>query len=68
MRALPTQTPGRDPARMFAISPRSTLGSALAVMNKAGADFPTWTIVGMPALVGLLTFVMLRASRDCIAA
>jgi uncharacterized protein len=37
------------------------LGSALAVMNKAGADFPTWTIVGMPALVGLLAFAMYRS-------
>jgi uncharacterized membrane protein YfcA len=37
------------------------LGSALAVMSKAGADFPTWTMVGMPALVGLLAFVMHRS-------
>jgi hypothetical protein len=37
------------------------LGSALAMMNKAGADFPTWTIVGMPALVGLLAFATHRS-------
>jgi uncharacterized protein len=37
------------------------LGSALAMMNTAGADFPTWTIVGMPALVGLLAFATHRS-------
>ena len=37
------------------------LGSALAMMNKAGADLPTWTIVGMPALVGLLAFATHRS-------
>lgn len=36
------------------------LGSAMAVMSKAGADFPTWTIVGMPAFVALLAFAMHR--------
>jgi len=29
------------------------LGSALGVLTKAGVDLPTWTIVGVPALVGL---------------
>jgi uncharacterized protein len=39
------------------------LGSALAVMTKAGVDFPTWTIIAIPALVGLLTFLMHRPRR-----
>jgi uncharacterized membrane protein YfcA len=39
------------------------LGSALAVMTKAGVDFPTWTIIAIPALVGLLAFVMHRPRR-----
>jgi hypothetical protein len=37
------------------------LGSALAVVNKAGTDSPTWTIVGMPALGELLPFPMHRS-------
>lgn len=37
------------------------LGSALAVMRKAGADFPAWTIVGMPALVGIVALAMHRS-------
>jgi uncharacterized protein len=36
------------------------LGSALGVMSKAGADVPTWTIVGVPALVGALVFAVRR--------
>jgi uncharacterized membrane protein YfcA len=30
------------------------LGSALGVVNKAGVDFPKWTIVAVPVFVGLL--------------
>jgi uncharacterized protein len=36
------------------------LGSALGVVSKAGADIPTWTVVGVPALVGLLAFAVVR--------
>jgi uncharacterized membrane protein YfcA len=36
------------------------LGSALGVVSKAGADIPTWTVVGVPALVGLLAFAVIR--------
>src|SRR4051812_34534986 len=36
------------------------LGSALGVLTKAGADLPTWTIVGVPALVGLAAAVIHR--------
>jgi uncharacterized protein len=36
------------------------LGSALGVMSKAGADVPTWTIVGVPALVGALALAVRR--------
>jgi uncharacterized membrane protein YfcA len=36
------------------------LGSALGVLTKAGADLPTWTIVGVPAIVGLLSTVLHR--------
>jgi uncharacterized protein len=36
------------------------LGSALGVTSKAGADVPTWTIVGLPALVGALVFAIRR--------
>ncbi len=39
------------------------LGSALAVMTKAGVAFPTWTIIAIPALVGLLAAVMHRPQR-----
>ena len=36
------------------------LGSALGVMNKAGAEVPAWTIVAVPALMGALAFVLQR--------
>jgi uncharacterized protein len=36
------------------------LGSALGVMNKAGAEVPAWTIVAVPALVGALAFALQR--------
>ena len=36
------------------------LGSALGVVSKAGADIPKWTIVVVPALVGLATFAIGR--------
>jgi hypothetical protein len=36
------------------------LGSALGVVSKAGADIPAWTVVGVPALVGLLAFAVVR--------
>jgi hypothetical protein len=32
-------------------------------MTKAGVAFPTWTIIAIPALVGLLAFVMHRPRR-----
>jgi uncharacterized membrane protein YfcA len=38
------------------------LGSALGVLTKAGVDLPTWTIVGIPALAGLL-FALLHRLR-----
>jgi uncharacterized protein len=36
------------------------LGSALGVVSKAGVDIPKWTIVAIPALVGLLAFAIVR--------
>jgi uncharacterized membrane protein YfcA len=36
------------------------LGSALGVVSKAGAAIPTWTIVAVPALVGLAVFAVYR--------
>jgi uncharacterized protein len=41
------------------------LGSALGVFSKAGMDLPTWTIVGVPVLVGLAAALLhrLRARR-----
>jgi uncharacterized protein len=36
------------------------LGSALGVVDKAGVDIPKWTIVAVPALVGLLAFALTR--------
>jgi uncharacterized membrane protein YfcA len=36
------------------------LGSALGVVSKAGVDIPKWTIVAVPALVGLLAFAIVR--------
>jgi uncharacterized membrane protein YfcA len=38
------------------------LGSALGVVSKAGANIPTWTAVGVPAIVGLLAspFLLIR--------
>jgi hypothetical protein len=36
------------------------LGSALGVVSKAGADIPTWTVVGVPAIVGLAVFAVYR--------
>jgi uncharacterized membrane protein YfcA len=37
------------------------LGSALGVLSKAGVDVPTWTIVGVPAIVGLFAALVHRA-------
>jgi uncharacterized protein len=39
---------------------KTVLGSALGVVNKAGAEIPTWTIVAVPALVGLGVFAVYR--------
>jgi uncharacterized membrane protein YfcA len=41
------------------------LGSALGVLTKAGVDLPTWTIVGVPAIVGAVAAVVhrVRAAR-----
>jgi hypothetical protein len=36
------------------------LGSALGVVSKAGVDIPKWTIVAVPALVGLIAFAIVR--------
>ena len=36
------------------------LGSALGVISKAGVDIPKWTIVAVPALVGLIAFAIVR--------
>lgn len=37
------------------------LGSALGVLTKAGVDLPTWTIVGIPCLVGVAAALIHRA-------
>ena len=37
------------------------LGSALGVLTKAGVDLPTWTIVGVPCLVGAAAALIHRA-------
>ncbi len=37
------------------------LGSALGVATKAGLDLPVWTIVGVPALVGLGLYLLHRS-------
>jgi hypothetical protein len=39
------------------------LGSALGIATKAGLDLPVWTIVGVPAAVGVLAWVLHRARR-----
>ena len=36
------------------------LASALGVLTKAGVGLPTWTIVGVPALVGVAAFLLHR--------
>src|SRR3954468_612560 len=36
------------------------LGSALGVLTKAGVDLPTWTIVGVPAIVGAIAALIHR--------
>jgi uncharacterized membrane protein YfcA len=36
------------------------LGSALGVLTKAGVDLPTWTIVGVPCIVGAMATVVHR--------
>lgn len=36
------------------------LGSALGVLSKAGADVPAWTIVGAPAITGLIFYLVHR--------
>jgi uncharacterized protein len=41
------------------------LGSAIGVLSKAGADVPTWTVVGVPALAGAGMYVLHRVrNRD----
>jgi uncharacterized membrane protein YfcA len=37
------------------------LGSALGVFSKTGADVPTWTIVGVPVIVGVAATLLHRA-------
>lgn len=37
------------------------LGSALGVLTKAGLDLPTWTIIGVPVLVGAAAFLIDRS-------
>ncbi|HEY6761273.1 MAG TPA: sulfite exporter TauE/SafE family protein [Baekduia sp.] len=37
------------------------LGSALGVLTKAGVDLPTWTIVGVPCIVGAAAALIHRA-------
>ena len=52
------------PARTPRLALGCTLfGSALAVITRAGVDFPTWTIIAIPALVGLLALVMHRSRQ-----
>lgn len=36
------------------------LGSALGVLSKAGADVPAWTIVGVPAITGVIFYLVRR--------
>jgi uncharacterized protein len=36
------------------------LGSALGVVSKAGAEIPSWTVVGVPAMVGVVLFAVHR--------
>jgi hypothetical protein len=36
------------------------LGSSLGVLTKAGVDLPTWTIVGVPVIVGVLAALVHR--------
>ena len=36
------------------------LGSALGVLSKAGVDVPTWTIVGVPVIIGLVAALLHR--------
>jgi uncharacterized protein len=46
------------------------LGSALGVMSKAGVDLSAWAILGVPALVGVLAWVVhrLRVRNAAVAA
>lgn len=44
------------------------LGSALGVLTKAGVDLPTWTIVGVPCLVGAAAALIHRARPNVPAA
>jgi uncharacterized protein len=45
------------------------LGSALGVMSKAGVDLSAWAILGVPALVGLLAWIVHRLRvRDAAVA
>jgi uncharacterized membrane protein YfcA len=37
------------------------LGSALGVFSKAGLDVPTWTIIGVPAIVGAIAAIVHRS-------
>ena len=40
------------------------LGSAMGVATKAGLDLPVWSIVGLPALVGLLAYTLQRGKSE----
>src|SRR3954452_14629829 len=44
------------------------LGSALGVLTKAGVDLPTWTIVGVPCIVGAAAALIHRTRPDRAAA
>ncbi len=44
------------------------IGSALGVLSKAGVDVPTWAIPGVPAVTGLLAFLVHRSRRLAAAA
>ena len=44
------------------------LASALGVLTKAGLELPGWTILGVPAAVGVLAVVLSRTRRESPAA
>ena len=52
-----------DRSRPSSCAPRSAASCsarALGVFTKAGVDLPTWTIVGVPAIVGAVAAVIHR--------